>query len=330
MGSNFQDEPTDSYYFPYLGSSHGYATSIGLINGGEDSEIVERKTFDSDGALVATDEVELDPGQKIENTTLSILKSNVRGVSVNVQSGRNSLCAYLKIEDLGFNASAEALVSLPASGATRLIVPHVANTDAWWTLVAIINAGSSIANLTVYAYDKNGDIAGTYEIDLDQGQSLIGKVSDFFPLSPLGEIVALKIENAVSNMPLSGYILFGSEEKTKLAGIPLYDWFESPICLPHMASSTMWHTGIGVMNGGQVPGELKFSLYDASGKIIRERTATLNPNQRLGITAAGLFGQSFASKARYMKVESIDETPISGIYIIGSMDNSRLMGDVLR
>ena len=63
------------------------------------------------------------------------------------------------------------------------------------------------------------------------------------------------------------------------------------------------------------------------GDFLGANTYRLNPNQRLAGTIKGLFGADVSESARYLKIESNAGQPVSGIYLIGSSDGLRLMGD---
>jgi hypothetical protein len=291
---------------------------------------VERITYDSGGLPMAEDTVELKPGQKIENCSLAIVKSGTRGMSMAARSGSSSLYGYLKLKDQTFGSTAQALVSLHFSGETELIAHHVANSSGWWTIISIINGGDSASSVAIYAFDGNGDQAGTYELALGGKQSFVGKVSELFPNSAEGGIAAMKIVSSNSDAPLSGYMMYGSSLGSKLAGMPLREALEPPIYFPHMASNQLWHTGFGTMNCGTAVADLILTLFDAKGAAVDAKTVRLNPNQRLGTSVSALFGTASASASRYMKVEPKGAaTPISGVYVIGSSENLRLMGDVM-
>jgi len=84
------------------------------------------------------------------------------------------------------------------------------------------------------------------------------------------------------------------------------------------------------MNISDMAADVSFSLFQEDGNLLSLKTVRLNPNQRWLGFVTDMFDTDTALSARYMKIESDGEKPISGIYVIGTKDNLRIMGDQMQ
>jgi hypothetical protein len=334
LGANLipADTASAELFFPHFARTDGWQTSFGLINIGEQTEEILRKSYDQEGRLLAWDTIELGPGQMVENNTLylyGVLTSDARSMSASIVSGRESLIGYIKFLNPSSASKGRALVPLAMERETEFVVPHIASGGYWWTGIAVMNTGNDDSIVTFSAYDMEGNQIGAAEHFMKAKQNLVQEASNIFPGLQAGEIASMRIvsQNAQS---LSGFLVYGSTDGLQLAGLPIHPAFASPVYLSHVACSGSWWTGIGLMNTSDVPADISFSLFNVDGNLLDLKIRHLNPNQRLASTIKGLFGNDISQAARYLKIESDSGHPVSGIYLIGSSDGLRLMGDVIR
>ncbi|OQX01327.1 MAG: hypothetical protein BWK80_60200 [Desulfobacteraceae bacterium IS3] len=157
-------------------------------------------------------------------------------------------------------------------------------------------------------------------------QNFVKDVSEIFPDMLPEDIASVKIVSE-NKQPLCGIMFYGDVANRQLACLPLCPVESSSLYLPLVASSGIWWTGVGLMNAGNSSADVLFSLFDSEGKFLSQVSRRLNANQRIAYLVDDLFGDDFSESARYMKAESFGGQPISGIYLIGTTDGLRLMGD---
>ena len=334
LGANLisMDRACAEVFFPHFDTKWGWKTSFGLINVGDRTEKILRRSYGEDGQFLALDTIELAPGQKVENDTsyLGILRTGARSMSASTVSGRECLLGYIKFLNPSFGSKGRALVPLSMERGTQLVVPHVASNGYWTTDIAVMNTGDDDSTVRFSAYDEGGNLISAAEYLLNAKQNLVDKASDIFPDILAGKITSIKIVSK-NDQPLCGLLLYGSRDGLQLAGMPIHPAFAlPPVYLSHVACSGSWWTGIGLMNVSDVPADISFSLFNEDGNLLDLKIRHLNPNQRLASTIKGLFGADISESARYLKIESDGGQSVSGIYLIGTNDGFRLMGDVIR
>jgi hypothetical protein len=317
-------------FFPHFDTTGGWQTYFGLINLGDQTEEILRRSYDLNGEPAASDTIELAPGQKVEADAsyLGIIKTGRGCMSASTESGRDSLAGYIKFCNPSNGSKGRALVPLTMiERSPALIAPHIASDGYWWTGIAVMNTGNSDSTVAISACDKEGNQIGYLEQLLRAKQNFVRMASDIFPEVPAEDIASIKFSSG-DGQPLCGLLLYGSSDELQLAGLPLLPSIVSPVYLPHLACFEPWWTGVGLMNAGDAPADVHFSLFDRDGDILGSTMRPLNPAQRLAITIKDLFEDNISQAARYLKIES--PQPLSGIYLIGTNDGLRLMGDVIR
>lgn len=317
-------------FFPHFDTTGCWQTYFGLINLGDQTEKILRRSYDLNGEPVASDTIELAPGQKVEDDAsyLGIIKTDSRCMSASTESGRDSLAGYIKFRNPSNGSKGRALVPLTMiERSPALRVPHIASDGYWWTGIAVMNTGNSDSTVAISACDKEGCRIGYLEQLLRAKQNFVRMASDIFPEVPAEDIASIKFFSC-DGQPLCGLLLYGTSDELQLAGLPLLPSIVSPVYLSHLACFEPWWTGIGLMNAGDAPADVQFSMFDKDGDILESTMRSLNPAQRLAITIKDLFEDNISQDVRYLKIES--PQPLSGIYLIGTNDALRLMGDVIR
>ena len=330
LGGSLVSSASADVFFPHFDTTGGWQTYFGLINLGDQTEKILRRSYDLNGEPVASDTIEIAPGQKVEEDAsyVSIIKTGSGCMSASTQSGRDSLAGYIKFCNPSNGSKGRALVPLTMiERSPALIAPHIASDGYWWTGIAVMNTGSGDSIVTISACDKEGYQIGYLEQLLRAKQNFVCMASDIFPGTSAEDIASIKFFSG-DGQPLCGLLLYGSSDGLQLAGLPLLPSTVSPVYLPHLACFETWWTGVGLMNAGDAPADVQFSLFDRDGGILKSTMRPLNPAQRLAITIRDLFdADDISQAARYLKIES--SQPLSGIYLIGTNDGLRLMGDII-
>jgi len=332
FGSNIVslDRASADIFFPCFKNTGGWKTSVGIINTGDRTEDVLRQSYDHEGQFVASDTIELAPGQKMEEeaSSIAILLTGTRTMSMSALSGRECLTGYMQFLNPSPGSKGRALVPTDRVKSGTLTVPHIASDEHWRTTMAVMNTGEEDSAVTFSAYDAEGNLADVSDRVLKAKQNFAGEVSDIFPETPDSEIASMKVTSQ-NDQPLCGILLYGTTDGLRLAGAPIRPAAASSLYLPHIACNEQWWTGIGLMNAGDSPADISFSLFSEEGESLDVITKQMNPNQRLAIGVRELFDGNMPSSARYMKIESPEGQPISGVYLISTTDGLRLMGDEL-
>ncbi|MDM8522745.1 PPC domain-containing protein [Desulfococcaceae bacterium HSG8] len=330
LGANFisLDKASAELFFPHFAKKWGWKTIFGIINTGNRTREISLDSYDQDGYILASDTLELAPGQKWERDTLhiSILTSDARTMSASALGGANCLTGYTTFLNPTIGSAGRALVPLTPGG-PALVIPHIASDDHWWTGIAVMNTGEEDSTILFSAYDTQGNLTGLSEYVLNAKQNFVYYAPDIFPDAPAEDIASITIVSQ-DDQPLCGLLLYGTTDEFQLAGLPIRPPAASSLYLPHILCSDPWWTGIGITNADDIPAEITFTLFEGNGKILSTKTSRMNPNQQMAVTVKELF-DDVSPDARYMKIESDNGQLMSGIYLIGTNDGRQLMGDVL-
>ena len=94
---------------------------------------------------------------------------------------------------------------------------QVADNELYFTGLALLNPGPLKAAVTITVYSKEGDLIGTIEIELDQGQRVSRFLREFIP-SSAGQVGGYVVVD--STEPIVGQELFGSQRSVFLSAVP--------------------------------------------------------------------------------------------------------------
>jgi len=329
MGSNMipRENSSEEVFFPYFAVSSGWKTYWGLINVGGESETAQLESYDTAGELQDTDTISLAAGEKIEyDAAYTPALEGAQTLRAFTESGRESLIGYLKFYNP--SSAGRCLIPLLGKGSTSLVVPHVASGGYWVTDIAVMNTGDAPSNVRLRAYNAAGDLIDSAEQRLAEKQIIAAEISELFPDVTSREIASVRIKSE-DRQPLCGVLSYGSQHGLQLAGMPLYDGGSAELCLPHLACSGTWWTGIGLLNPNDAGTDITFTLFDQQRTLLSQKNRYLEANERMAITVRNLFGDDFTAAARYLKIESSEGLPLNGIYLFGSCNGFLLMGDTI-
>ena len=306
-----------------------WTTYFGMINIGDQPAEITRRAYGAEGELLGSDTITLKAGEKIEDSTgsIEILRSGARSMSATAGSGTNSLIGYIKFYNPFYLSPGKALISLDSEQTTELVIPHIASNNRWQTGIAVMNTGDRASSVTFSAYDEDGNLLGVWEDVIRAKQNVVGIPAYFFPSVQSEEIASIRIVSR-DEQPLCGLVLYASRNGWQLAGMPIRAASASIEYIPYIADQESWGTGIGLINAGDMETDILCSLFSPEGDLLASKNMYMAPNQRLCSTIRNLFGGIFES-AGYVSVESTG-SPISGIYLTGSIDGYKLMGGTMR
>jgi tripartite motif-containing protein 71 len=132
----------------------------------------------------------------------------------------------------------------PAASITRLVFPHVDTSPPWQTEVAVINAGDEIFTGTLRGLNNKGDLIESKVITFLPHIRRQYTVADSFTNpTDIGYIVVDAESDAVQ-----GYAKLYQTGGFRAAVAAVKDATAEEIPVPHVDSSALWWTGIGLVN----------------------------------------------------------------------------------
>lgn len=318
------DLASEELFYPCFSEIY-FDVAFFLINSGNETEEISLSFYDSEGNEDSSETVVLNPGEKIDYATFGVKRTSM---SAEVLSGRKCLHGYIEFSDSWALSRQKATVPVIPEKHSRLIIPHAASNDEWYTEISVVNVGNTDTTASFIAYGDSGEVVGEVVHDLKARRTFTNRVGDLFEGIPGESVAAIRIIS--DDQPLNGYMLYGRHNGLNLAGIPLSEAKSSRIFLPHVASSDQWATGVGIFNSGDISDDVLFALKGANGNTIRETVYPLEPNQRIAISARDLFGDDIPGLS-YIEFESQGDQPLIGTYVMLTMDNDRwLFGGIIQ
>jgi hypothetical protein len=287
--------------------------------------------YDAEGAVFVSETVAIGPGEKkkyeIQNSAFFYSES----MSASVVSGKKRLLGYFEFWNNETDASGVDLISAASAleRAPLLVMPHAPWNNYWNSGLAVMNTGDETTAVTFTPLDNEGNEAGdTATRFLNPNQKVVYTLGSLFPYVSNGEISSVRIK-AENGQPLTGLALYWPSSGMRLAGTLLLPPSGETMILPHAVEGLDWFTGIGLTNAGNNTAAVAFSFYDSGGHLLGFEEKNLGPGEQLVTTMGGIFPSENIGGGGYLKIENIDKNPLSAMYIIGSGDGSKLMGDNL-
>lgn len=318
--------------FPHITETaiDGWETTIGLLNLCEWDEGVELTSYDQQGSPTGTENLVLAQGQVKEWETryTAFLPSGAKSLTAETTSTTDCLVGYTVFINSASGSKGRAFIGFPLEQKTELVLPHAACGSDWWTGMALMNSGQSAAWIKIAAYDASGRQVGETDFILEPNQNRVQPVESLFNDKGLCQTLASLRITSTNGQPVVGFALYGQKYSPCIAGTPLSGGSASSLYLPHVASSTEWWTGIGLMHPGGEATVVTVSLADGDGQILESKNLTLAPNAHRAFTIREFFGRENEPTGRSVTI-SAESGLISGMYLIGTTDGATLMGDAL-
>jgi hypothetical protein len=243
---------------------------------------------------------------------------------VEAADGAGSLSALAGTELFGYKNS-ERLAGLTLTGTTSrsLIFSHIASVaNGWWTGVALTNPNSEPVTLQVRGYDESGTevASGTQTMGAgDKITALIDPNNRGEALSPSGfpsQTAWILVE---SDLPITGYELFGDLSGGRFAGFQAGTGYVEEMILPYSGDDQNY-AGIALV--GAESQTVTLILVNSSGTEVERVTLSLGSRARY----IGLVSQIFSQQTEqgYVRVEG--PMGIHGFLLYGPNDASWLCG----
>jgi hypothetical protein len=194
----------------------------------------------------------------------------------------------------------------PLSLGADWIIPHVAASAGWSTILGICNPRSEPIEIMVNAYVDGQKRGSPFQLTVDPHVRLeLDLRPEMFGLTPAElDRAWLRLD---SNEKYAGYLEFRFLDQSQ-AAIPLMaeSGREAERILAPMAVSRGWWTGVVLLNSGQLQQLPRVSVLDADGRVLGSQVLDVSPLARVVVSLAALFPEVDPAKVMSFKLEDAD------------------------
>ncbi|UCF38323.1 MAG: hypothetical protein JSU96_05585 [Acidobacteriota bacterium] len=225
-----------NWYCPYFfAGSNGENTAVRLLNVKNSKAVVTLTAFDRDGVLLRETELEVPPGAlhvvKMNELLSDLLPGSgdllvgfVRLRSWNIVSGifeTNSLMVST-VTYTGTDGETQTVLPFQPQTAVDLVIPHIAQSPASGISqgLALFNAGSTLVEVELEAFDPRGQLITSRIIELAPKQQVLGLLNEAPFFGPSFEQIGGSLEVHSTENVLVESIMVGAESFTLLEGQP--------------------------------------------------------------------------------------------------------------
>lgn len=240
---------------------------------------------------------------------------------VQLQSDAPALAALETFTSLP-NRDMQAILGLSDQVTNRLDFLHIAlDTASFWTGIVTLNVGNAAATLSENRYAGDGSLLDSQnDIVLQPGEKRI----QVFDQNSIQGVARVSID-ADDNAALVGYALFGSpgDNPVRLfAGLGADDRTGGELIWAHISAAGDDWTGLVAVNLGDIPTNLTYTAYDASGQVIAQSEPVfIAAGARRATAVRGLFPDE-AMRSRIAWIRGSGDTQnLSGFALIGTGAN---------
>lgn len=297
-------------YYPYIFSSNGWDTELGLINKSADTVATPvLKAYAADGSLVQSVGIAMNPGQRRQITASSFF-TNPESIAYAVLENTGGLIAgYEKLYVNG--AYSAAIPATTGHSGNVLYISHIASNDEWITGISLVNTTEMDKSLTIHFQDGS-----TGSVDLPAHGQEFFAVRNLFGGIAQPDIHSAYIEDAAG---IVGLELFSGASGNELDGVLLDSALRETLYFPHVVNDDYWWTGFVAYNPLDTAAELTIEPYDANGNMLTQKSRQVVAKGELVTTTSDL-----PAGTAWFKVSSSNQ--ICGFELFGNQANSQLAG----
>ncbi|MBN2034530.1 MAG: DUF1566 domain-containing protein [Deltaproteobacteria bacterium] len=305
----------NSLIFPHIASNGTWETDICIINSSDSDTLSGAlSAYSNSGRELLATSISLLPNARWEITVGDFFPNSSDIGYLIFWSNSTNVIGYTK-----FYVEGRYRVALPAAAyvsSSDIYIPHIASDANWWTGISLLNTTSSSKTLTIQF-----DNGVTSTIGIAAYEHRAFTVRDLFAGSMQPDIQSAVIRNASG---IAGLELFGSTENSKntyLSGILLDDKTTTAIYYPHIASDSVWWTGIVAYNPSLASCNLNITPFTDDGASLTPTTITLAGEKKFIGTARDL---NFPAGTAWFKLDST--LPVTGFQLFGTNDGNQMGG----
>jgi parallel beta-helix repeat protein len=309
-GTSVSDQTsTDLVFMRHEFDSSGKATYV-LFNPGVNPANITANLWASSGTLMdAPRTATIAPKGQYVFAFDSVTSSSGY---VRVQSDR----PISGLELYGNTQQISVLGFAPPATEARLYFPHIALNGGYSTLIGMTNPNAVAANVLLTAYDDNGQILGTPQLQhLGPNGQLLQGASDLFGIGsgPLttGYVVAQSDQAGVQ-----GFTAFAYNDgiHQSAAAVPVDSVPRQHLLFSHVAhqapagSGETYLTGVAILNPFGTTIDYTIQVFDGSGNLVAQKSDVLAPHQKVAKilshpqAGAGFFTQAMPLSNGHIEV----------------------------
>ncbi|MBP7867813.1 MAG: hypothetical protein KA419_17930 [Acidobacteria bacterium] len=236
----------------------------------------------------------------------------------------------------------QSLITLPmtAVSSPSLVFPYVYTqpgvANAYFTGITLINVGNNTAQVTLDAYNENGNLLGTHVESVPEGGKYVRLVEQVFPT--VTDPLQIRFVRVASSQPLIGFELFGKWGEMGFAGLPAFSQGialakngapePSPASLPgsyelvfsEVPANADYFTGITFSCLGGSAAKAQVTVHGAEGQTLQLAEWPVEPLQQITREVWGLFVGVPVAGSSYLKISSAQ--PLTGFELFVSRGGS--------
>ncbi|BBB32758.1 hypothetical protein TTHT_1240 [Thermotomaculum hydrothermale] len=214
-------------------------------------------------------------------------------------------------------------LSLDITPSNTIYFPHIhVEGNYWWTGIVFENVLDSSEEITVFAYDSDGNLLDSFTIEQQPYQKTVCLAQNLWTNNEreFPENTAW-IKLSSQSPCLIGYQLFGTlpEQGARLlAGINGIINLSTKILFPHIQTGENFWTGIAIINSSDSISDISLSAYDSDGNLLEQVDfSDINPNQKKVFLVKDIFSEDTIQSVSYIIAQS--NNSICGFEISGNL-----------
>jgi len=201
---------------------------------------------------------------------------------------------------------------------------HVADNDAWWSRLTVVNTGAAAGPLWLMAVDATGNLLET----MDCGMLAAGAVYDndvaaIFSAPVLAQDIWVM---AGCPSPLAGMVTFGTKDNQTLVTIPIEAAGARQLVFPYVIASAElgYFTGLTLVNTEVEPAQTVLEAYAEDGTFLQAAAVEIPGYGKYVRLLEFVFGLADPSVIRFVRVRA--DRPLIGFELFGSYADAGMAG----
>ncbi|WP_321491614.1 hypothetical protein [uncultured Desulfobacter sp.] len=213
---------------------------------------------------------------------------------------------------------------------TEFYLPNPASDSIWSTQLTLINIEDETVVVSVQLLSSSYDPV-TEVIELDSHAKIETDLAALFPGVTGGKLCAgfIKIE---ATGAIAGYYTYETTIAQDMIKLPLNAASDvtTALCLPHVASDSIWWTGMVLCNTGDAVSSVRFTPFDAQGNSLTDGVVkNLEINGKSSYMIRDMFNVAIIPDIAHIRIKVEQGSPVLGTYGYGSADMQMLTGAIL-
>jgi hypothetical protein len=310
-------------------------TTFELFNPSASTANVTLNLFDANGTQVLPTAALSIPAsgsvtQSIEQIFPSLNLSSLSGGYVTGQSDTPVVAR----ETFGNALDSNFLPGQAAQVLTTFFWPHFATGAGYTTELTFINLSAILnvpVNLTIALLDTNGNQIAQTPLSVPQSGQVIRTIGSLFPALNASSLTTGYVRVDVSPIQvgpfvfaplIAGSLRFSASNGAGSAALPLVTPAFSEFVYSHVAETTIYYTGIAMLNTNATAASVSVEVFTAAGTSVGTASLTLQPGQRV----AELLHQLMPATANHLGgwIHVVSDQPISSFSLYASYNGLSL------